>query len=200
MIRNVVFDIGNVLINFKPLEFLRERFEDEAVVQTVYSTIFESKEWPELDRGTITEEEATENFCRYCSVYEEEIREVMRDWHSMLTPIEATVDIFKGLKQKGYKIYVLSNYHMKAFESTYNNNEFFKLADGMVVSHRINMLKPQPEIYDFLLKEYSLKAGETLFIDDTLANVEGANKAGIKTIFFKSAEALREALKDLKLL
>lgn len=200
MIKNVVFDIGNVLINFKPFEFLRERFADEAVVQTVYKTIFESKEWPELDRGTITEEEATENFCRYCSEYEAEIREVMREWHSMLTPIEATVDIFKELKQKGYKIYVLSNYHMKAFESTYNNNEFFKLADGMVVSHKINMLKPEPEIYDFLLKEYSLIAEETLFIDDTLANIEGANKAGIKTIFFKTAEALRKDLKVLELL
>jgi putative hydrolase of the HAD superfamily len=200
MIKNIVFDIGNVLINFKPVEFLRERFQDEAVVEAVYKTIFQSKEWPNLDRGTITEEEATENFCRYCSEYENEIREAMRDWHSILTPIEATVDIFKELKQKEYKIYVLSNYHMKAFESTYNNNEFFKLADGMVVSYKINMLKPEPEIYDYLLKEYSLKAKETLFIDDTLVNVEGANKAGIKTICFTSAEALREELESLELL
>lgn len=198
MIKNIVFDIGNVLINFKPMEFLREKFSDEATVQAVYKIIFQSSEWPELDRGTITEEEATENFCKYCSEHEEAIREVMRDWHSMLTPIEATVEIFKELKQKGYKIYILSNYHMKAFESTYNNNEFFKLADGMVVSHKINMLKPEPEIYEFLLKEYSLKAEETLFIDDTLANVEGANRVGINTIHFTSAENLRIQLDKYK--
>lgn len=194
MIKNVVFDLGNVLIKFSPIEFLRERYKDEEIIEAIYETIFCSEEWPKLDRGIITEVEAENRFCLKNPKYDKYIREVMQSWYDMLVPIEGTVSIYNEIKDKGYKMYILSNYHRKAFEITYKNNEFLSKADGIVVSHELNMLKPEPEIYDYLLKKYSLKAEETLFIDDTLINIEGARKAGIDTIHFTDGNALRKSL------
>lgn len=200
MIKNIVFDLGNVLITFRPDKYMESFNFEKSLGEKVFQSIFKSKYWLELDKGTITEEEAAELFCKAGEETKKEIKRVMNSWKDMLQPIPETIEILKELKQKGYKIYVLSNYHKSAFEKTSMENEFFKLLDGRVISYEINCIKPDREIYDKLLKNYNLEAGETLFIDDMEENILGAEKLGIQTILFKDAVRLREKLRELNVM
>lgn len=194
MIKNVIFDLGNVLIDFKPLEYLYERIPEKQRADRIYEEIFKSEEWPMLDRGLITEAEAMDRICGRDSDNCDIIREVMDDWYQMLTPIKGTVDILKGLKLMGYKLYFLSNYHLLAFEYVSGKYEFFMSFDGGIVSYREKLLKPEREIYDKLITTYGVKPEESVFIDDTEENIKGAQAAGFKTVLFTTAHELREKL------
>lgn len=198
MIKNIVFDLGNVLIRFEPRKYLLNFCEGE-VLERVYKVIFESHEWRMLDRGTITEEEAIERFCRVSEEDSHIIKKAMNNWHDILVPIDDTVKILKKLKEKGFKLYVLSNYHKKAFEWTIKKNEFFNLFDGMVISCDINFIKPERQIYEHLLNKFNLDPKETIFIDDLDENLEGAKELGINTIKFNDARRLIEDLKNFNI-
>lgn len=197
MIKNVVFDIGNVLIQFRPLEFLKGKYKDKKLIQELYELIFKSDEWIMLDRGTITEKDAVDNFCRRSPQNKEYIKEVMRDWHAMHIPMEGTVEILKMLRKSKYRIYILSNYHKKAFKVVEDRFEFLKRVDGRIISSDVKLLKPEEEIYKLLLKTYNLKPEETIFIDDTLSNIQRARELGIKGICFKNSGALYKELNPL---
>lgn len=197
MIKNVVFDIGNVLIKFRPLEFLKGKYKDKKLIQELYKLIFKSDEWIMLDRGTITEEDAVDNFCKRSPQNQVYIKEVIRDWHAMHIPIEGTVEILKMLKKSGYRIYLLSNYHKKAFKIVQDRFEFLKRVDGKIISSEVKLLKSEEEIYKLLLKTYNLKPEETIFIDDTLVNIEMARELDIKGICFKNSGTLYKELNPL---
>ncbi|WP_055668367.1 HAD family hydrolase [Desnuesiella massiliensis] len=200
MIKNIVFDVGNVLVSFNPLQYLESFKLDKDVKDHIMEAIFKSKEWIELDRGTLTEDEAVQMFCLSSEEHSEAIKAIMANWMSMLTPIEESISILKELKRREYKIYILSNYHEKSFKYINENNEFFSLIDGKVVSSEIKLLKPEKEIYEELINKYSLKAEECLFIDDTLTNIEAAKEIGIKGVWFKNPNELRKELTIKKIL
>ncbi|MGH4124830.1 MAG: HAD family hydrolase [Clostridium sp.] len=194
MIKNIIFDIGNVLLEFKPLDYLKRTFNDDNIEKLFYKEIFQSEEWLNLDRGTITQEEAVKIISLRNPNREIPIKKCMDNWIEILTPIEGTVKILSQLKENGYKLYLLSNFHSLAFETIYSKYDFFKHFDGGTISYKENLLKPQAEIYTKLLDTYKLNAEECLFIDDTLVNVEAANRLGIKTIHFKNAIHMASAL------
>lgn len=200
MIKNVVFDIGNVLLYFKPEEYLDSFNFDKKAKEKIFKAIFKSKHWCELDRGTLTEEEAIKLFCKAAPDLKEEIEIVMKDWIGILKPNLETVEIVKELKRRNYNIFLLSNFHKSAFERVSYENDFFKLFNGKVISYEINLLKPEEEIYKRLLKTYGLNPEETLFIDDMIENIAGAEKLKINTILFKNAKSLREEFKNKKIL
>lgn len=191
MINNIIFDLGNVLLDFKPVEYLRTKFDDEEKIQEIFEEIFLSEEWPMLDRGVITEEEAIDRICSRSNGNVELIKFVMCNWYEMFTPIEDTVIALKKLKDKGYKIYYLSNFHMLSFENVTKRYEFFKYFDGGIVSYKEKALKPEEDIYKRLIKRYEIHPEESVFIDDIAANIEGAKKLGFETIHFKSIEDLK---------
>lgn len=190
MIKNVIFDIGNVLIQFDPVNYLSSNFNDEIVRQTLYDTIFKSKEWLALDRGTITEEEAFLVFCNRQPEFKEQIEYVMENWHDMHIPMEESVELLWRLKNSGYHIYLLSNYHKKAFKVISEKYDFIRAADGKVISCDVKLLKPEQDIYETLLKNYNLAPEECIFIDDTLVNIEAATKLGIHGVCFKNAKSI----------
>ncbi|MFT8316351.1 MAG: HAD family phosphatase [Clostridium sp.] len=191
MINNIIFDLGNVLLDFKPVEYLRTKFDDEEKIQEIFEEIFLSEEWPMLDRGVITEEEAIDRICSRSNGNVELIKFVMCNWYEMFTPIEDTVIALKKLKDKGYKIYYLSNFHMLSFESVTKRYEFFKYFDGGVVSYEEKALKPEEDIYKRLVERYEIHPEESIFIDDIAVNIEGAKKLGFETIHFNSIEDLK---------
>lgn len=196
MYKNIIFDLGNVLLSFYPKEYLKSKITEDKI-DDVYKAIFQSEEWVMLDRGTITEKDAINNIIERNITYRDDINLVFKDWYDILKPIEETVEVLQSLKENGYNIYYLSNFHDLAFREVTTKNKFFELFDGGVVSYAEKLIKPEEEIYKLLLKRYNLKPEETIFIDDTKVNVDGASKLGIKAIFLENPKALRGSLKSL---
>ena len=200
MIKNIIFDLGNVLISYQPEEYLKKFNLDEGQRQAVMQGVFKSKYWAELDRGTITEQDAVDKFCEYTPQAENAIRKVMVHWMDMLTPIPETIEILKELKAAGLHTFALSNYHEAAFMRTVSENDFFSLFDGKAISYQIKLIKPQREIYEYILSKYGLKPEECLFIDDMPENIEGAKILGINTLLYKNPVQLRKYLSDSNIL
>lgn len=198
MYKNIIFDIGNVLLSFNPREYLEEKITEDKI-EDLYREIFQSKEWIMLDRGTITENEAINKIIERNINYGNDIKLVFEDWHDILKPIEETIEILKELKENGYKIFYLSNFHDLAFKDVKRKNNFFELFDGGVVSYEEKLIKPEEEIYKLILKRYDLKAEESIFIDDTKLNIEGADRLNINTLLFETPEKLRSDLNKLNI-
>lgn len=197
MIKNIVFDLGNVLLNFEPLQYVKSKVKDEEKIKEVYEAIFLSEEWLMLDRGIITEREAIDSIAERNEEISELIELVMDNWYEILTPIEESFEILGELKEKGYKIFFLSNFHMLAAQKVVAKYEFKKHFHGGVFSYLENLLKPEKEIYLKLIDKYGLLPEETIFIDDSSDNIEMANLLGINGIVFKNPETLRNDLSKL---
>ncbi|WP_315118174.1 HAD family phosphatase [uncultured Clostridium sp.] len=200
MIKTIIFDLGNVLLNFKPIEYLRSKLSDEIKVQEVYKEIFLSEEWILLDKGDITEEEAVNRICNRSFNNKELIKLCMENWYELLTPIEESVKILEEVKLKGYKTLALSNFHLLAYKNVIERYDFFNYFDGGIISFKEKLLKPENEIYEKLIMTYEINPKETIFIDDTKSNIESAKKLGFKTILFDNSVNLRNELIEYKVL
>lgn len=198
MYKNIIFDLGNVLLSFNPREYLKTKISEDKI-DYVYEAIFQSEEWVMLDRGTINEKDAINNIIERNITYRDDINLAFKDWYNILKPIEEAVEVLQSLKENGYNIYYLSNFHEIAFREVTTKNKFFELFEGGVVSYAEKLIKPEEEIYKLILKIYNLNPEETIFIDDTKVNVDGASKLGIKGIFLENPKDLRERLKSLNL-
>jgi len=196
MVKNVVFDLGNVLLDFNSDEIIADYVKDEKLHQQISENIFNSKEWILLDRGEITAKEATNRFIKRMPDKEKLVREIMDNWKHYLTPIQANVEVLNNIAQKPINLYVLSNFHKEAFEEVYEKYDFFNHFDGMIISYREKTVKPERKIYEKLINRYNLKPDTTLFIDDSERNIEAAKKLGFKTIHFNDNMKLRNSITD----
>jgi len=195
MIKNIIFDLGNVLINFKPYEFLLRFTNDTEYIDQFVSKITRSKTWLELDRGTTSLENGRNIFISKYPLEKKFIEQFFDEWMDMLTPIEENIEILGELKELGYKSYILSNYIKEAFSFVHSKYNFFSLFDGQIISGVENIIKPEKAIYDLLLSRYNLLPEESLFIDDVLFFLKPAKKLGMKTIWCQPETDLREELR-----
>lgn len=195
MYKYIIFDIGNVIINFRPQDYLKTKINEPQKVLEVYKEIFQSEEWLMLDRGTITEEEAKSNLIARSKGNGDFISLAFKNWFEILTPIEGTIEILYKLKKSGYNLYFLSNYHMLAFEHVNNQYDFFNLFNGGIVSYREKTIKPEKEIYKRLIERYNIKPEEAIFIDDSKENTDVAKKMNFRVIIFLNPLDLVEKLK-----
>lgn len=193
MIKNIVFDLGNVLIDYNPLKYL-DKFEfDEKTKKLLYKIIFKSNDWIEYDRGIYRHNtDLIKKIVKENSDLENEIKLVLqKDWVKTNTLKTDTAEFLKKLKEEGFKIYILSNLS----EDTYNfvsQYEFFNFVDGGIYSYELHICKPDKEIYKRLLEKYNLEAKETIFIDDSLTNIESANELGINAIQFTTLDEVKQ--------
>jgi putative hydrolase of the HAD superfamily len=200
MIKNIIFDLGNVLLKFKPHEFLLRFTPDKEYINQFVSKVTRSKIWLELDRGTNSVENARTIFLSKFPQEKEFIELFFDQWMDMLTPIEENIEILKELKESGFKTYVLSNFIKETYVHVSSKYSFFSLFDGQIISGVENVIKPEKAIYELLLRRYNLIAEESLFIDDILFFLKPAKKLGMKTIWNRPETDLREELKKLKVL
>jgi len=191
---NFIFDVGNVLVEYEPLKYLKTLFSDKSVVDKMYETIFQSKEWLDMDCGILTHEEAIKIFCACEPEFQSEIRKTMRNFNKIFTPLPDTIALLPRVKETGRKLYYLSNIHKEIRDSLIEKHEFFNLFDGGVFSCDVHVIKPYPEIYRCLLEKYSFIPQDCIFFDDMEENVAGAEKEGIKGVLFTSADCVLEYL------
>ena len=182
------------MTSFKPMAYVSSKISDKEKCKNVYEEIFKSKEWTMLDRGIITENEAVNAICNRNIKDSESIRVVMDNWYELLTPIEGTAEVLRELHYKGYKNYILSNYHLSAYQSVTKRFDFFSCFDGGVISYMEKLLKPEKGIYYKLIEKYGIEPSESVFIDDSAENIESARQIGFETILFADPRDLRKRL------
>lgn len=186
MIKNIVFDMGNVLLDFNPQASMQILKIKEEAQPVMLKELFGGEEWVQLDLGNISVDEAYKSIKqRVPEEFHADLRKCIDGWDVCMVPVEGAKEFCSFVKEKGYGVYVLSNAH-KSFYTyfpRYFDLEFF---DGVVVSTDVHTVKPDIKIYKHLLEKYNLKAEECLFIDDRADNVEGAIKAGMKAVQFKN--------------
>ncbi|MGL4393530.1 MAG: HAD family hydrolase [Fusobacteriaceae bacterium] len=195
-IKNVIFDLGNVLIEFHPEKFIEKNIAEEDR-EDFYREVFKTDDWLDLDRGTLTYDGAVELFSSKFPKYREAIKDLFdNNVIECLTPIEENIKIMQDLKKQGYKLYILSNFHEPSFNYIYARWQFFENFDGKVVSSHCNLLKPEPEIYEEILQKYNLVPEETLFIDDVFVNIDAAKQFNINVIHLEKPQLLKEKIKE----
>lgn len=197
MIRNIIFDIGNVLTDFRWEGFLRDKGFDDAMIERIGRNSVLSSLWCEVDRGVWDMERVIQEFISLDPGIEKELHQAFDDLTDMVTKREYAIPWIQELKAAGYGVYYLSNFSSKAQTDCKDALGFLEYTDGGILSYQDRIIKPDPEIYRLLLSRYSLKAEECVFIDDTMANVEAARALGFHGICFESREQAERELKKL---
>lgn len=191
-VSNVIFDVGNVLIDFcwektcEMLHFSRDiidAFEKNMILTDV---------WDMLDEGTISLEYAILRFIEAMPQYENEVRLFWEHADTFVEEYDYAFELIKELKEKGYKVYLLSNYPLDMYKLHWPAFRFFELVDGYIVSAVEKLRKPDIRIYKLLCERYGLEPSACVFFDDRQINVDAAIEVGMQGILFESDETVKQ--------
>ena len=197
MIKNIVFDISNVLAPFRFKEFLAEKGFDAPMIKRIIKASAMTPYWTEFEKGKLTYDEAMDAFISADPDIAAELHKAYESVSGIMGKYDYTEDWIDKLKEAGYKLYCITNFTPAGYEQCYDCISFIERFDGCVFSFREGIVKPDPEIYKTLLKRYELKAEECVFIDDTEENVRSAEKLGFAGIVFTGYEDAVARLDEL---
>jgi 2-haloacid dehalogenase len=199
MIKNIIFDFGNVFIEWNPRNIFRKAYSDEKVehiMQNVYGEAWNNN----LDRG-LTFIENEKKLCAEYPQHSEYIRFFHAHWYESLGEVNLeSVALLAGLQKAGYKTYGLSNWSAETFPPTRKAHPFFNTFDGILLSSEVKICKPEPDIYKILMERYRLLPEECVFIDDRKENLDTARQLGMETILFQTAGQVRIDLVNKEIL
>ena len=197
MVKNLVFDLGGVLVDYNPRKYLTDMFLNKPIEDFLYDNIFASESWANLDAGRITLSKATTEILKNCGDKSYEAQLVLDDWHNMLVTNFDMFEMLKNLKRAGYSLYYLSNISENIFNSFTAKKRFMSLFNGGIASCEVRLLKPDAAIFRLLVETYNLIPNECLFIDDSVENADAATEQHFTSIVFENAEELRQTLLTL---
>ena len=184
MIDTIIFDIGNVLLDFDYMKHFRSLF-DEEIAQTIADISVRNLEvWLEMDRGVLSYDEAVDLVIQGAPQLEKEIRLAVKALYDRVEAYPYATEWVKSLKEKGYRIYILSNYGEKPFAASKARMPFLDYVDGTLLSCQVQDVKPSAAIYQALCDRFQIKPSKAVFIDDSPVNVAGAKAFGLNTILF----------------
>ena len=194
----IIFDLGGVLIDWNPRYVYRKIFKTEAETEWFLENVT-TAEWNENQDAGYPLHKATEELVAKHPEWEPEIKAYYGRWLEMLgDQIHETVEILQQLKKTGkYTLYALTNWSAETFPHALERFEFFKLFEGIVVSGEEKMKKPSAAFYKIIIDRYHLDPSKTIFIDDSLRNIKGAEAVGITGIHFQNPLQLKEALQRM---
>lgn len=198
-VKNIVFDIGNVLVKWDPATVIQHVFADHPQPALLTAQMFKSPAWYDLNLGKITEADLIEIYHKTLHVSHERLYILLAALKESLVPIENSFALLTRVYQLHYPLYVLSDNVREIVAYLKRRYDFWHQFQGVVISAEVGHLKPAPEIYHHLLTTYQLKPNETLFIDDLLQNVEGAKSMGMQAIEFKNVAQCRDEMLKLNI-
>ena len=198
-IKNVVFDVGNVLVRWNPVEIIRLTFGDDVNAAELAKRVFQQELWLSLNRGELTEQEAKQQYVNTLSLSPNEVEQLFYYIKQTQIPLFGTVTLMKQLKAAGYATYALTDNVHEIVSFLKHEYAFWPQFDGAIVSAEVGCLKPNADIFHHLLDTFHLQANETVFLDDVIKNVEGARKVGLSAIQFTQASQAERELKELGL-
>lgn len=185
MIKNIIFDLGNVVFRLKFENVIKKFTQNEEEIKILKEVVFDSEEWLKLDEGTISKNDGIsimmsklpENLHEIC-------KEIMKDWTNLGLELNTdTVKFIKDMREKGYKTYILSNAPLE-IPIYLEKIDLLKYFDGKIISAEEKLVKPDLKIYELLLNRFNLKSDECLFLDDRSENIESAKQCGINGYVF----------------
>ena len=200
-IKAIIFDFGNVLLEWDPRNVYQRYFPDDPEGMERFLKEVDFMNWnSQQDKGRPFSEGVTilsQQFPHHADL----IQAYHDHWiDSVGDPIGGTVGILSRLKEAGYSVYGLSNWSAETFPTVREKHKFFDLLDDFVISGEVGEIKPGHEIFQIMLEKIRRPAQECLFVDDSLTNIEQAQKLGFMTIHFQSPERLEASLRELHIL
>ena len=201
MIRNIVFDMGKVLVGYDALRVCEHFIEDAHDRKRVHTAVFVSPEWLMMDMGLLTDERALTSICaRLPQRLHEAASLCLEQWHEycMWTYSEMG-PVIRALKEQGFGIYLCSNAAIRLLDCYQKVIPAWDCFDGLLFSAEVKCMKPQKEIYYHLFERFGLNPKECYFIDDVPENIEGARACGMDGYCFKDGnfEKLKKVLNGL---
>jgi putative hydrolase of the HAD superfamily len=193
---NIVFDLGGVVFNWQPDLLVKKLFDDADTQALIKKEVIEHPDWVELDRGTIAFKQAIDRGAIRTGLPAHDIERLLEAVPRSLTPIEDTIELVNQLSKTRNRLFVLSNMHLRSIAHLEKQYKIWDMFDGVVISSRIQMVKPELQIYEHLLNLYQLEPSETVFIDDLQENLSAASSMGIQTIRFTDTAQCERALAD----
>lgn len=194
MYKNIIFDVGGVLLSYDWRGAMAKAGCSPQEAETFGPNLLDDPLWPEFDLGIRPYDDIVEDMCIKYPDKATIIRNFLTNLENMPVPRPSVWEEVKKLKDKGYKLYILSNYSKRMFDVHAGTRPFIELMDGIMVSYMVNINKPDSGIYEALLKKYDLDPAESLFFDDKLENIEGAKRCGIDGIHVLSEDHLLHTL------
>ena len=183
-IKQVIFDLGAVLLEWQPDKILAEFCCSAHEKQNMKNNIILHPDWLELDKGCLTEAQAVQDFARRTGIARNRVQDFFQHVRASLTLKEDTFAIMDSFYKQKFDLYCLSNMPIKNYEFLKDKYDFFQLFEGIVVSGYLKMIKPDVAIFNHTLELFNLSAEETLFIDDSRANILAAEGLGIHSLQF----------------
>ncbi|EGD28476.1 hypothetical protein HMPREF9381_2192 [Streptococcus sanguinis SK72] len=199
MIKNLVFDLGNVLIEWNSEKILTYFEPEKERQQVLRQVIFESGVWHQTDRGERSLKEACEEVLAQLDVsYHSAVKNILYHWYEVVHVYSGLQERIRLWSDQGYRIYILSTtceifYHIEKAGLL----PIYPLLSGYILSSEVGVVKPEAEIYQKLLKKYNLNPVESVFIDDIQANLDTAAELGFETILSTSETENIRAMETL---
>ncbi|MBQ9262621.1 MAG: HAD family phosphatase [Clostridia bacterium] len=198
MIKNIILDIGDVLVKSNYQAFFQRKGLDRETANRVANATFFSPAWRELDRGVWPFERILDAFVENDPQDEEILRTVFQDAADFIVAYPYAESWIRSLQAEGLKVYCLSNLSDKIVSDCWKELAFLDLVDGRILSWEEKLIKPNPKIYRLLLDRYQLRAEESVFLDDSTANVEAAISVGLHGIVFQNQQQAAQEIERIK--
>jgi len=186
-VRNIIFDLGGVLLRWDVDWIITQVFSEPRKCELVRREIFQHPDWNELDRGSLTKEQAIRHFVERTALPVSDIRKVMEAVKRCLTPLPESMELLDRLKTEGFQLYCLSNMHRASFAFIRDRFDFWSKLKGILISAYVGRVKPEPDIFEYFLERFRLNREQTVFVDDHKPNVEASQELGIRSVLFTSA-------------
>lgn len=197
--KNLIFDLGLVLIGWDPRAVLETHFGDEDDRENAARNIFEHADWQELDRGSFSEAEAVDRFAQNTGLSADVVAGTLAAVRDSLVPLAPGLALLEWARERGIPLYCISNMATATYEQLRSRHAFFEHFEDVVVSGYIQLLKPEPEIFEHALEQFGLSADKCLFVDDRPENIAAAQALGIHAVQFESTQECADKVRSLLL-
>lgn len=198
MIHTIIFDIGNVLVDFRWRQMFESFGLKEDEIEKLANATVRHQAWLDLDKGIISTEEAKEAYAKEVPEYREFIERIYQEMDKLLVQFDYSIPWITEMKERGYRIYILSNWSKPAFDACKDTAlNFLPLVDGTVFSYKEFVIKPEQKIYEIICTRYDINPQEAIFLDDSEANIKSAREYGLHAIHFQSYEQGRAELEEM---
>jgi len=195
-IKNIIFDVGNVLVQWSPLNIVKKTFPHykKHDIDTVINAVFKSDIWKQLNLGTITEKEAINKLALSTTLQENELEKLFCNIKITQDPVPGTFEVLTKLYDMKFNLLALTDNVNEIISYLKKRYEFWKYFSHIIVSAEIGMMKPDINIFKYVLSEHQLDPLQTLFIDDHLQNIQSAQLLSINCFQFSNCEDFKSEL------